>query len=77
MMRRLKRVARRLWPLEPWRFVLVAVAIGLAIPLGIMAAAPVVVGGVELQVWNGADLGLLICLVIFASAFVIRVGEES
>lgn len=51
---------RRTWPLAPWRFVLVATAILLAIPCGIAAAAPV---------WNGADLSILICLAIFVAAF--------
>ncbi|KDA05548.1 hypothetical protein DC31_13730 [Microbacterium sp. CH12i] len=57
---------RRWWPLEPWRFVLVATAILLAIPCGIAAAAPV---------WNGADLAVLICLAIFVAAFTIRSKE--
>lgn len=52
----------RWWPFEPWRFVLVATAIGLAIPCGIAAAAPV---------GNGAELGVLICLAIFVAAFTI------
>lgn len=49
--------------LEPWRFVLVAVAILLAIPCGIAAAAPG---------WSGAELACLICLAIFTAAFTIR-----
>lgn len=49
--------------LEPWRFVLVATAILLAIPCGLAAAAPG---------WSGAELGCLICLVIFVAAFTLR-----
>lgn len=51
---------RRRWPLAPWRFVLVATAILLAIPCGIAAAAPE---------YNGGDLAALICLAIFVAAF--------
>lgn len=53
---------RRRLPLAPWRFVLIATAILIAIPCGIAAAAPV---------WNGADLAVLICLAIFVAAFTI------
>jgi hypothetical protein len=49
-----------IWPLAPWRWVLLLTAIGLAIPCGIAAAAPV---------WNGADLAVLIILAIFVAAF--------
>lgn len=56
----MRRMLRRAWPLAPWRFVLVATAILLAIPCGIAAAAPVI---------NGGDLAVLICLAIFVAAF--------
>lgn len=54
--------------IEPWRFVLIAVSIIAAIPCGIAAAAPV---------WNGADLGVLICLAIFIAAFTIPSKEPA
>lgn len=44
----------------PWRWVLLLTALGLAMPCGIAAAAPV---------WNGADLAVLIILAIFVAAF--------
>lgn len=53
--------------LAPWRFLLAVVAILLAIPCGIAAAAPV---------WNGADFAVLICLAIFVAAFTIRSKES-
>ena len=49
-----------LWPLAPWRWVLLLTGLGLAVACGIPAAAPV---------WNGADLGVLISLAIFVAAF--------
>ncbi|WP_146008106.1 hypothetical protein [Microbacterium aurantiacum] len=51
---------RSIWPLAPWRWVLIVTAIGLSIPCGIAAAAPV---------WNGAELSILIILAIFVAAF--------
>lgn len=51
---------RGIWPLAPWRWVLLLVGLGLAITCGIPAAAPV---------WNGADLAVLISLAIFVAAF--------
>ena len=56
---------RRVWPLAPWRFVLIAVAIGTAIVCGPPAAYPV-------TGFNGADMGVLISLAIFVAAFAIR-----
>lgn len=56
------------WPFEPWRFVLVATAVLLAVPCGIAAAAPV---------WNGGDLAVLMCLAMFAAAFAIPSKENS
>lgn len=52
-------MGRRL-PLAPWRFILAATAVLLAIPVGIAAAAPV---------WNGADLAVLMVLAMFVAAF--------
>ena len=49
-----------IWPLAPWRWVLLLTALGLAITCGIPAAAPV---------WNGADLAVLISLAMFVAAF--------
>jgi len=49
-----------LWPLAPWRWVLLLTGLGLAVTCGIPAAAPA---------WNGADLGVFISLAIFAAAF--------
>ncbi|UUE19352.1 hypothetical protein [Microbacterium sp. J1-1] len=51
---------RGIWPLAPWRWVLLLTGIGLAATCGIPAAAPV---------WNGADLAVLISLAIFVAAF--------
>ena len=51
---------RSIWPLAPWRWVLLAVAIFLAATCGPAAAAPV---------WNGADLAVLISLAILVAAF--------
>ncbi|WEK60538.1 MAG: hypothetical protein P0Y60_14655 [Candidatus Microbacterium colombiense] len=53
--------ASTIWPLAPWRWVLIFTSIGIAIPCGIAAAAP--------PSFNGAELGILICLVIFVAAF--------
>lgn len=51
---------RSIWPLAPWRWVALAISIGLAITCGIPAAAPV---------WNGADLAVLISLAMLVAAF--------
>ncbi len=45
--------------IAPWRFVLAASAVLVAIPVGIYAAEPV---------WNGADLAVLIVLGMFVTA---------
>lgn len=50
-----------IWPLAPWRMILLAVAIFIAIPCGIAAAAP--------PIFNGAELGCLISLAMFVAAF--------
>lgn len=47
-------------PIAPWRFVIAATAVLLAIPVGIYAAAPV---------RNGADLAVLMVLAMFVAAF--------
>lgn len=52
-------VSRPAWPLAPWRFVLIATAIAIAIPCGIAAAAPPI---------NGAELGCGIAIVTFLAA---------
>lgn len=49
-----------IWPLAPWRWVLLLTGLGLAITCGVPAADPV---------WNGADLAVLISLAIFVAAF--------
>lgn len=51
---------RSIWPLAPWRWVLLLTGLALAITCGIPAADPV---------WNGADLAVLISLAIFVAAF--------
>lgn len=51
---------RGMWPLAPWRWVLLAIAIFLAITCGPAAAAPI---------WNGADLAVLISLGVLVAAF--------
>ena len=51
---------RSMWPLAPWRWVLLLTGLGLAVTCGVPAAAPVI---------NGADLGVLISLAIFVAAF--------
>ena len=51
---------RGIWPLAPWRWVLLLTGLGLAITCGIPAADPVI---------NGADLAVLISLAIFVAAF--------
>ncbi|MFB7843597.1 hypothetical protein [Microbacterium sp. NPDC056052] len=45
----------------PWRIALFTVALIIAAPVGIAAAAPV---------WNGADLAVLIVLAMFVAAFI-------
>lgn len=50
----------RTWTLAPWRFLLLALGLLLVIPCGIAAAAPV---------WNGADLGVILCLAMFVAAW--------
>ncbi len=54
---------RDLWPLAPWRWVLILTGLGLAAVCGVPAASPG---------FNGADLGVLISLAIFAAAFASR-----
>lgn len=54
---------RRLWPVEPWRFILLAAALIAAAFCGPAAASPG---------FNGADLGVLLSLTAFAAAFTIR-----
>lgn len=54
---------RTLWPLAPWRMALVVVALLGAAVCGPPAADPN-------TGFNGADLGVLISLAIFAGAFV-------
>lgn len=49
-----------IWPLAPWRAIVLITAMTFAIACGIPAAAPV---------WNGADLGVLISLALFVAAF--------
>lgn len=49
-----------IWPLAPWRWVLLVIAIFLVITCGPAAAAPI---------WNGADLAVLISLGVFVAAF--------
>ncbi|MFE7198479.1 hypothetical protein [Microbacterium oxydans] len=51
---------RSMWPLAPWRWVLLLTGLALAAFCGIPAAASVI---------NGADLGVLISLAIFVAAF--------
>ncbi|WP_270366171.1 hypothetical protein [Microbacterium algeriense] len=51
---------RSVWPLAPWRWVLLLTGLALAAVCGIPAADPVV---------NGADLGVFISLAIFVAAF--------
>lgn len=51
---------RGIWPLAPWRAIVLIMAIFFAILCGVPAAEPV---------WNGADLGVLISLVMFVAAF--------
>ncbi|GAT73592.1 hypothetical protein MHM582_2086 [Microbacterium sp. HM58-2] len=51
---------RGLFPLAPWRWVLVFTGLGLAGTCGVASANPA---------WNGADLGVLISLAIFVAAF--------
>lgn len=53
---------RSLWPLAPWRMVLVVIALLTAAVCGPAAADPA-------TGFNGADLGVLISLGIFAGAF--------
>ena len=60
--------ARRVWPLAPWRFVLVVTALILAALCANPAANPV---------FNGADLAVLISLAIFAAAFSIPGKDQS
>lgn len=49
-----------IWPLAPWRWVLLLTGLGLAAVCGVPAADPVL---------NGADLAVLISLAIFVAAF--------
>ncbi|MGN7861487.1 hypothetical protein ACTJI8_12980 [Microbacterium sp. 22303] len=58
---RAPRLRLRLPAVAPWRFALAATALIVAVPVGIAAAAPV---------WNGADLAVLIVLVMFVAAFI-------
>lgn len=51
---------RSAWPLAPWRAIVLLVALAFAVLCGPPAAAPI---------WNGADLGVLIALVLFVAAF--------
>ena len=51
---------RAAWPLAPWRTILLALALMFAMTCGVAAAAPV---------WNGADLGVGIAIVLFVAAF--------
>lgn len=51
---------RTMWPLAPWRWVLLLTGLALAAVCGVPAADPVI---------NGADLGVLISLAIFVAAF--------
>lgn len=51
---------RGIWPLAPWRWVLLLTGLGLAATCGVPAAAPE---------FNGADLAVLISLAIFVAAF--------
>ncbi len=53
-------VRRSIWPLAPWRAIVLLMAIFFAVVCGIPAAEPV---------WNGADLGVLISLAMFVAAF--------
>lgn len=53
-------VRRSIFPLAPWRMVLIGTALITAVPCGIAAAAPA---------WNGADLACLIILGVFVAAF--------
>lgn len=52
--------SRGVWPLAPWRWVLLAIAVFLAVTCGPSAAAPV---------WNTADLLVFISLGVFVAAF--------
>lgn len=54
------RPRRAIWPLAPWRSVLLAIAIFLAITCGPAAAEPT---------WNMADLLIFISLGVFVAAF--------
>lgn len=60
---------RTLWPLAPWRMVLVVVALLGAAVCGPPAADPN-------TGFNGADLGVLISLATFAAAFLIRIAKK-
>lgn len=51
---------RSIFPLAPWRMVVIGCALITAVPCGIAAAAPI---------WNGADLAVLIILGAFVAAF--------
>lgn len=51
---------RGIWPLAPWRWVLLAIAMLIAATCGPAAAAPV---------WNTADLLIFISLGVFVAAF--------
>lgn len=64
----MRRLARRVGPLAPWRFVLVATAITLAGLVSVPAANPV---------FNGADLAVLFSLAVFAAAFIIPGKDQS
>ncbi|MDR6142073.1 hypothetical protein QE375_001627 [Microbacterium foliorum] len=52
--------SRTFWPLAPWRTILLVVALMFAMVCGIAAAEPV---------WNGADLGVGIAILLFVAAF--------
>lgn len=51
---------RGIWPLAPWRAIVLLMAIFFAVTCAVPAADPI---------WNGADLGVLISLALFVAVF--------